>query len=303
MRETGTVVVGCDRSWESQNAVVAATREASRRNTRLVLLAVVERRSFWPDSVKSMSRGEAESTQDAQAAVHLARAKAIATDPAVGVETLIVRELDSPELVDLACQAGLLVLGHRGDGGQVVFSLGSTSAELSKRFHCPMLVVHDQGGPIASPDFVPDRAVVAGMDMTEGADAVLSVAVTEAVIRDLPLVVVHALPRAKSVDRTLISDCWRRVRATLGNANPPADVPCRLAITQDDPIQALLRRVGPADVLVVGTRGQGRLEGLIPGSVSRAILDTATCAVMVVQPGLVAAGQVPTESLGFASRL
>ena len=121
MRETGTVVVGCDRSWESQNAVVTATREASRRNTRMVLLAIVERRSFWPDSLESMSRDEAESTQDAQAAVHLAKAKTIATDPAVAMGTVILHGLDSPELVDLACQAGLLVLGHRGDGGQVVF--------------------------------------------------------------------------------------------------------------------------------------------------------------------------------------
>jgi hypothetical protein len=40
-----------------------------------------------------------------------------------------------------------------------------------------------------------------------------------------------------------------------------------------------LHRVGPTDLLVVGTHGHGRLAGLVAGSVSRAVLDqmTATC--------------------------
>jgi len=50
---TGAVVVGCDRSWESQNAVVAATCEASRRGCELVLIAVVETQHFWPDGLVS----------------------------------------------------------------------------------------------------------------------------------------------------------------------------------------------------------------------------------------------------------
>ena len=49
-------MVGCDCSWESQNAIVAATREASRRGCELVLLAVVETRHFWPDELSRPSR-------------------------------------------------------------------------------------------------------------------------------------------------------------------------------------------------------------------------------------------------------
>jgi nucleotide-binding universal stress UspA family protein len=299
---TGTVVVGCDSSWESQNAVVAATREASLRGTELVLLAVVEHRPYWPDSLAWLPLVEAESWQEAQAAADRAMAKVVATDPEVAVQTLIVKELDSPELADSAREAMLLVLGRRGDGGQVAFSLGSTSAKLAKRFHCPILVVHDQGRPNESQRFGPDVAVVVGMDITAEAGAVLSVAVNEAVVRDVPLVVVHALSRDKVVDRTVISEDWRRGRAVLKEAHLLADVPSRLVITQDDPVQALLNRVGPADVLVVGTRGQGRLEGLITGSVSREILDRMTCDVMVVRPGFTAAVPVPSELVDLAGR-
>jgi hypothetical protein len=44
-------VVGCDRSWESQNAVVAATRVASRRGCELVLLAIVEMPASGPTAL------------------------------------------------------------------------------------------------------------------------------------------------------------------------------------------------------------------------------------------------------------
>lgn len=90
----GAVVVGCDSSGESQNAVVEATREVSRRGTELVLLSVVEHRPYWPDSLAWVARAE----------------------------------------------AGLLVLGGRGDGGQLTFALGSTSAELARSStRCPAM--------------------------------------------------------------------------------------------------------------------------------------------------------------------
>jgi nucleotide-binding universal stress UspA family protein len=298
----GTVVVGCDSSGESQHAVVEATREASRRGTDLVLLGVAEHRPYWPDSLAWVSRAESESTQQAQAAADYALASAIATDRSVAVRTAIVHEADSLELDDMARHTGLLVLGGRGDGGQLTFSLGSTSAELGRRFHCPILVVHDQGRPVERRQFGPDSVVVVGMDFTAAVDAVLAVAAAEALIRDLPLVVVHALPRGKDADRAAIGEGWRKCREALREAHLPAGVPNRLVITADDPVPALLNRVGKADVLVVGTHGYGRLAGLVAGSVSRAILDKMTCDVMVVQPDVNASEAIPTTLAGHSSR-
>ncbi len=302
LRPAGTVVVGCDVSWESQNAVVAATREASQRGTGLVLLAVVGRRPYWPESLAWVSRLEAESVHETQSAVDLAMAKVLATDPAVDVRAVIVEEIDSPELADLSREAGLLVLGRRGHSGQVAFSLGSMSGELAEHFHCPMLVVHGHSVPRKVLPLGPDRAVVAGMDVADGSAAVLAVAMAEAVVRDRPLVVVHALHRGTSVDRAMIGDCWRRYREALRTARLPADIPCRLVITLDDPAHALLHRVGPADVLVIGTRGEGRLEGLIAGSVSGEILRRMTCDVMVVRPILAGAPPAPADLVGIAGR-
>lgn len=297
----GTVVVGCDSSGESQNAVVEATREASRRGTELVLLSVAEHRPYWPDSLAWVARAEAESAQQAQAAADSAMASALTTDRSVAVRIAIVHEADSLELDDMARHTGLLVLGGRGDGGQLTFSLGSTSAELGRRFHCPILVVHDQGQPVERRQLGPDSVVV-GMDLTAAVDAVLAVAAAEALIRDLPLVVVHALPCGKDADRAAIGEGWRKCREALREAHLPPGVPNRLVITKDDPVPALLHRVGHADVLVVGTHGRGRLAGLVAGSVSRALLDKMTCDVMVVQPDVNASEAIPTASAGRSSR-
>jgi len=298
-RPTGTVVVGCDSSWESRNAVVAATLEASRRGTELILLAVAEHRPYWPVSVAWVDRAEAASAQHAQAAVDRALARVVATDPAVAVQTVIVNDFRAPELIEVARQAGVLVLGRRGHAGQVAFSRGSTSSQLAKRFHCPMLVVHDPGSSGDEDELVHVPSVVAWMDTIDGAATVLSVAVNEAVVRDLPLIVVHTLQPGSGIDRAVIDDGWNRCRVALRQARVPYGDPDRLVITEDDPVQALLQRVGADDLLVLGTCGEGRVSGLITGSVSREILDIMTCDVMVVPPAIHAVVADPPVLVGL----
>ena len=297
---TGAVVVGCDRSWESQNAVIAATCEASRRGSELVLIAVVETKHFWPDGLARASRMEADAMLEAQAAADLALAKVVVADPAVPVRTVMVKDLASPELADLVRQAGLLVVGRHGARGQGPFSLGTRIAELARDFQCPILVIHEQGRPSRSGS-VPEGAVFAGMDTLGGADAVLSVAVSEAVLRGMSLFVVHVLPTGKDADPLVIDKGWSRCRAALKKAHFPADVPARLVVTQDDPVRALMHRVAPGDLLVVGTRGQGRLAGPVNGSVSMQILDQMTCDVLVIPQSSTAPVTVPSEPVHCAS--
>jgi len=289
----GTIVVGCDGSWESQNAVAVAARQASLRGAELILLAVARHRPYLPDRLAWVSRAEAASARYARVSADHAMAYVVATEPKVAVKAVVVSQLDSPELAEVARQAGLLVLGRRGGGGQVAFSMGSTSAELARRLQCPMLVVHDEGQNAPSERPARGGVVVAGMDLVNGANNVLAVAVLEAVTRDQPLVVVHTLQRGREVDRAMIAQGWRSCRAALRDAHLPAGVPERLVVTWDDTVPALLHLVGPGDLLVVGTHGHGRLAGLVPGSVSRQVLDNMTCNVMVVPPTLKTAEPAP----------
>ena len=57
-----------------------------------------------------------------------------------------------------------------------------------------------------------------------------------------------------------------------------------MLLTQDAPAKALLQESGHASLVVIGSR-PGALSGLLLDSVSRAVLEAATCPVLVVQRG------------------
>lgn len=54
-------------------------------------------------------------------------------------------------------------------------------------------------------------------------------------------------------------------------------------VTKGHPAQVLLDAVGPADLLVVGSRGHGGFAGMLIGSVSQHVVAHATCPVVVVR--------------------
>jgi nucleotide-binding universal stress UspA family protein len=57
-----------------------------------------------------------------------------------------------------------------------------------------------------------------------------------------------------------------------------------LMLTQDAPATALLRQARGASLVVIGSR-PGALSGLLLDSVSRALLESSSCPVLVVQRG------------------
>jgi nucleotide-binding universal stress UspA family protein len=278
-QRSGTVVVGCDGSWASQRAVVAATGEAARRGITLVLLAVAEPGSVREDRLEIV-RSAAE---DAMAVTERAAALACDVDPAQPTRVVIAPDVASAALADLARGAVLLVLGRHGVHGQVAFSLGSTSAELARRFGCPVFVSRDRSGGEEVVEGEPP-VVLVGLDAGPDSARVLSAAAHEAAVRGTRLVALHAIRSGRPRSRADLAVGWQRVHDAVRAANLPVGIPSRLVITRDEPATALVIRARPDDLLVVGTRGGGRLAGLVEGSVSRAVLAAMPCDVVVVQP-------------------
>jgi nucleotide-binding universal stress UspA family protein len=285
----GPVVAGCDGSWHSETAVVAATHEAARRGVPLVLLAVADQRGPQPDRLSWVARHEAEAMQTALAVAKRGQWRAHHTDPSVPTEVVAVTGHDTPELAEVARSAGLLVLGGHGGRGQLAFSVGSTSAELARVFHCPFLLPHDRATRVKDPlDRHP--AVLVGLDDLGRAAPILALAAAEAALRHAELVAVHAVRSLQTVDDEVLQAAWQSARAAARMTGPPSGVTSRLVVTQEPAVHALVTRALPDDLLVVGTRGEGRLAGLIAGSVCRGVLDVMPCDVMVVPPAMVPAG-------------
>ena len=286
----GAVVVGCDGSWWSESALAAAVEEARRRGSRLVVLAVGAPRPARTNRLEDVLRSVAEAKAAAAAVASHASARAHETAPDLVVQTVVAEDVDAREVHEVAVSAELLVLGRTGATGGVALTAGSTSADLARAMDCPLLVVHDR--PIAAPVERGARAprkpsVVVGLDARPGSQDLLDLAADEAAVRNARLIAVHAVaPGVVERGRELIS-AWARCRAVARRDAAPGRLAVRLVITRDAPEAALASRAEEGDLVVVGTRGEGRLAGLVGDSVSRAVLRSTRADVLVVPPGTV----------------
>ena len=145
--------------------------------------------------------------------------------------------------------------------------------------------------------------ILAGYDGSPDSEQALSWAAREARAREVPLTVCHAwapgypLPTSpaavfdlvwRSGDETLAHGL-RQAQAMLG---PSADVKPLLAA--ESAAVALCERGATADMVVVGSRGRGRLTGLLLGSVSSQVAAHAPGRVVVTRGHWrAAAGYVP----------
>lgn len=138
----------------------------------------------------------------------------------------------------------------------------------------------------------PTKRVVVGYDGSTCADDALSWAAGEAARLDLPLHVVVARPglpaRAFEIPETDSSLPGRgeSILAAAGLADVSVET------THEPPGPALRQASGPADLLVVGSLGHGRVAGALLGSVSRYLAHHADCPVVVVRPAAAAAHDI-----------
>lgn len=140
-----------------------------------------------------------------------------------------------------------------------------------------------------------DRArpprVIAGVDGSPHSAAALAWAAADAQLRDWELVVVtccgrDALPAGPGVRPATVADCVQaghEMQARLlHDLHAPAALSVSTLVLRGDPVTALTGTAAPGDVLVVGTRGRGRVRALLLGSVAQGCAGHAVCPVVVV---------------------
>ncbi|WP_039931783.1 universal stress protein [Streptomyces viridochromogenes] len=149
--------------------------------------------------------------------------------------------------------------------------------------------------------------VLAGVDGSEYAAAAVDWAAREALLRGVPLLLLHASPPlpgaavpGAALDRLHHVGAWllRRTVADLTRRHPDLQVECAQA--DDAPAGALLTAARDAGLLVVGTRGTGGFAGLAVGSVALRTAAAAPCPAVFVppRPGVFADGAPPVRGAG-----
>lgn len=187
-------------------------------------------------------------------------------------------------LIEDSADAAMLVVGTRRRGQLAAAALGSVSATVAAHARCPVVVVGTE-----PPESAADLPVVAGITDDRAADGVLDFAFREAAARRAPLTVVHA-GRPGAVEprhpERFFGGTAPALAARVANyasRYPGVTVTSHVAgaAAADELVAASTR----AQLVVVGSRGRGRVSGLVLGSVGQYLLHEAHSPVAVVHPG------------------
>lgn len=240
--QAAPVVVGVDGSWKETGAVEWALEEALRTGAPLQVLHVAEK-----------SRGE-------------------------------------QPLAKLAEDAGMLVVG-RNDGGSLARLLvGLTAENTIAAAKVPAVVVPD--------DWKPDEhrggPVIVGIDADafESNEDALTFAFESAAVRSVPVRIVYAWDLPHGYTGLGDGEVQRRERAKWEHFDNLVDrwrakypgVDVHVAMPRSDAVDALVGDAwaSNAQLIVVGGRRLGRLAAFLLGSVTRGVLNHASCPVAVV---------------------
>jgi nucleotide-binding universal stress UspA family protein len=302
------VVAGVDGSDSALDAARWAAADAARRGTRLRLVAADGRTAFRPAGLPALGQEYQRQATARAAEEHLEAALAAAREVAPGLE--IEREVRAGAAAAVLQResehAALVVVGTRGRGGFTGLLLGSVAMTVATRAECPVVVVRGTstpGGPVvvgvdgdgsgaggADGDEV--EAGGAGEEAVGGNDAALGLAFEEAARRSVPLVAVHAWSEAvldpflvPLLDRSAVqAEQEKALEGRLaGWIGKYPGVEVHTVIVVDGAARELVDRSAGAGLVVVGSRGRGRVSGVLLGSVSQAVLHHAACPVAVVR--------------------
>ncbi|GAA0528216.1 universal stress protein [Saccharopolyspora subtropica] len=287
------VVAGFDVTEGARRAVRWAAHEASSRCRPLLLVHVLT----WPfeEHIPIRVPGEGDVAEPLQRILRQELEELVERCYEIDADLDVRGEMpfgDPAEVLgELAMDAELLVLGGPQIGAEFDL-LGATAAELlAKRGGAPVVVVR---GERELPDSAP---VVVGVDGSEASRLAIAFAFDFASRHGNELVAVHAwsdLPLDPFARVQQWELPWSEVRdeaeevlaeSVAGWGERYPDVAVRRVVTPEKPAQALLREAKTAGLLVVGSRGRGRVRRALLGSVSHKVVNRAACPVAVLRAG------------------
>jgi nucleotide-binding universal stress UspA family protein len=288
-----TIVAGVDGSTSARHAALWAADEAAQRHLRLRLVYANNEFAFGSTGGLAPPQSFFDAIQTAGFQL-LADAESAIREvhPDLDISVDLQTAAPVPSLLAQTEDAVLLVLGSRGTGGFRGILVGSTAVALVAHGACPVAVIRG-----ATEDAAPqaEGPVVVGVDGSSTSDAAIATAFDEASWRGAGLVAVHAWSeyasdhvRFQALDegREQVEQMENELLAQrlAGWQEKYPDVAVRRVVTSGRPVEQLLDQAAGAQLMVVGSRGNGGFSGMLLGSTSQALIRHATCPLLVVRP-------------------
>ncbi|MBA4505654.1 universal stress protein [Corynebacterium sanguinis] len=288
------VVVAVDGSPASDNAVRWAANTAAKRDIPLKLAASYTMPQFlYAEGMVPPQELFDDLQRETMAKIDAARELALSIAPDIRIGHAVAEGSPIDMLLEMSNDATMIVMGSRGLGGLSGMVLGSVSGAVVSHASCPVVVVREDNNVTEDNKYGP---VVVGVDGSEVSKRATEVAFEEAVARDAELVAVHtwidAPIQGPGSGYAITEDFWYAMQQEKeeklstylsGLQEQYGDVPVRKIITRDRPVRALTEAARGAQLLITGSHGRGGFKGMLLGSTSRALLQSAPCPMMVVR--------------------
>lgn len=283
------ILVATDGSPAAEIAVEWAAREAVLHRLPLSIVHVIESPSvrMWPQvplPSELLDLLNRKGQDILEAATKTAKQATAGKDLAITAELVAAGVL--PTLIDLSKDADMIVVGCRGLGAIGRRLLGSVSWGLLHHANSPVAVIHEEEPPSGS-----NAPVVVGIDGSPASESATAIAFDEASRRGVELIAVHAWSdmRVYELPGCEVSALRREAEEALGERlagwqEKYPDVVIRRVVAMDRPKDELLEQSNSAQLTVLGSHGRGGFAGMLLGSVSSAVAESARTPVLVVRP-------------------
>ncbi|OAG69959.1 universal stress protein [Corynebacterium ulcerans] len=295
MTAENIVVVAVDGSEASNNAVRWAANTANKRGVPLRLAASYTMPQFlYAEGMVPPQELFDELQTETMETVEAARTIAHEVAPDIKIGYTIAEGSPIDMLLEMSTDVTMIVMGSRGLGGLSGMVMGSVSAAVVSHAKCPVVVVREDNQVTETNKYGP---VVVGVDGSEVSQRATEFAFEEAQARGAKLVAIHTWMdmqvQASLAGLAAAQQEWNVIEdeqtQLLHDRIQPLlerfpDVDVDMVITRDRPIRALEDSAKDAQLLVVGSHGRGGFRGMLLGSTSRALLQSAPCPMVVVRP-------------------
>ncbi|ANH38431.1 Universal stress protein [Nocardioides dokdonensis FR1436] len=281
----GAVVVAVDGSEHGERALAWGARQAALHHRTLAVVHVWEPvPSMWLD-ISGIDHAilYAELAQQGRDFALAARDRALELHPDLEVEAVVGRGDVRGELMRIAKEASVLVLGSRGHGPVRSLLLGSVSAAVARHAPCPVVVVRPGG--------TGGGGILVGIDGTERSMGAVAAAYDQAAATGEKLTVLHCFWDARVAyagvmeveDENDVADVRSLVSETLAglsDKHPDVEVEVRLVRGLAD--QVLVAESQGRDLVVLGYHRQSAVGEVLFPSVVTSVLEHVHGAVLVV---------------------
>lgn len=295
MAKEDIVVVAVDGSDASNNAVRWAANTALKRGIPLRIASSYTMPQFlYAEGMVPPKELYDDLQSETLDKIEQAREIAHEVAPELKIGHTVAEGSPIDMLLEMSHDVTMIVMGSRGMGGLSGMVMGSVSASVVSHAACPVVVVREDNAVTESNKYGP---VVVGVDGSEVSQKATAYAFREAQARGSELIAIHTWMdmqvQASLAGLSAAQAEWEEVEREQGELlserledlqEEYPDVPVKKVIARDRPVRALSEGAEGAQLLVVGSHGRGGFKGMLLGSTSRALLQSAPCPLMVVRP-------------------